>query len=101
MSPLHFPMGSEGLAGRRQFEAADTRWLDGGGARVLLADVPDEGVYGSQRVRVIATDERLANLVCAGGDQRRKMRASRPPVWSCGSLSWPGHRSDLDTFRIT
>jgi ribonuclease BN (tRNA processing enzyme) len=43
MSPPHFPIGPEGLAGRWRFEAADAGWLDAGGARILLADVPHKG----------------------------------------------------------
>jgi ribonuclease BN (tRNA processing enzyme) len=43
MSPPHFPIGPDGLAGRWRFEAAERGWLDAGGARVMLADVPHKG----------------------------------------------------------
>lgn len=43
MSPPHFPIGPDGLAGRWRFEAADAGWLEAGGARILLADIPHKG----------------------------------------------------------
>lgn len=43
MSPPHFPIRPEGLAGRWRFESADAGWLDVGDTRVLLADVPHKG----------------------------------------------------------
>jgi ribonuclease BN (tRNA processing enzyme) len=43
MSPPHFPIGPEGLAGRWRFDARDAGWFTAGGARVLLADVPHKG----------------------------------------------------------
>lgn len=43
MSPPHFPIGPEGLAGRWRFEAVAAGWFDAGGARVLVADIPHKG----------------------------------------------------------
>lgn len=61
MSPPHFPIGPEGLAGRWRFEAADAGWLDVGGARVKLADVPHKGgrTFG---IRVEADGAAIAYL---------------------------------------
>ncbi|TDD96648.1 MBL fold metallo-hydrolase [Jiangella asiatica] len=43
MSPPHFPIGPEGLAGRWRFGARDAGWFSAGGANVLLADVAHKG----------------------------------------------------------
>jgi ribonuclease BN (tRNA processing enzyme) len=43
MSPPHFPIGPEGLAGRWAFGARDSGWFAAGGARVRLADIPHKG----------------------------------------------------------
>ncbi|NED99935.1 MBL fold metallo-hydrolase [Phytoactinopolyspora halotolerans] len=43
MSPPHFPIGPEGLAGRWRFRMAEAGWLEAGGARVLLTDIPHKG----------------------------------------------------------
>ncbi|PZF84935.1 MBL fold metallo-hydrolase [Jiangella anatolica] len=43
MSPPHFPIGPDGLAGRWRFDARDAGWFAAGGARVRLADVPHKG----------------------------------------------------------
>nr|WP_246210945.1 MBL fold metallo-hydrolase [Phytoactinopolyspora alkaliphila] len=61
MSPPHFPIGPEGLAGRWRFEARDAGWFTAGGARVLLADVPHKGgrTFG---IRVEADDASFAYL---------------------------------------
>ena len=61
MSPPHFPIGPEGLAGQWRFEAADAGWLDVGGARVRLADVPHKGgrTFG---IRVEADGAAIAYL---------------------------------------
>lgn len=61
MSPPHFPIGPDGLAGRWRFDAADAGWLEAGGARVLLADIPHKGgrTYG---IRVEADGRSIAYL---------------------------------------
>ena len=61
MSPPHFPIGPEGLAGRWRFEAANAGWLEIGGARVLLADIPHKGgrTFG---IRVEADGAAIAYL---------------------------------------
>ncbi|WP_053206313.1 MBL fold metallo-hydrolase [Jiangella muralis] len=43
MSPPHFPIGPDGLAGRWRFDACDAGWFAAGGARVRLADIPHKG----------------------------------------------------------
>jgi ribonuclease BN (tRNA processing enzyme) len=43
MSPPHFPIGPEGLAGSWRFDARNTGWFEAGGARVRLADIPHKG----------------------------------------------------------
>lgn len=43
MSPPHFPIGPEGLAGRWRFGARDAGWFAAGGARVRLVDIPHKG----------------------------------------------------------
>jgi ribonuclease BN (tRNA processing enzyme) len=61
MSPPHFPIGPEGLAGRWRFEAANAGWLEIGGARVQLADIPHKGgrTFG---IRVEADGAAIAYL---------------------------------------
>jgi ribonuclease BN (tRNA processing enzyme) len=61
MSPPHFPIGPEGLAGRWRFEAANAGSLEIGGARVLLADIPHKGgrTFG---IRVEADGAAIAYL---------------------------------------
>ncbi|SDU89059.1 MBL fold metallo-hydrolase [Jiangella alkaliphila] len=43
MSPPHFPIGPDGLAGRWRFDACDAGWFEAGGARIRLADLPHKG----------------------------------------------------------
>lgn len=43
MSPPHFPIGPDGLAGRWRFDACDAGWSEAGGARIRLADLPHKG----------------------------------------------------------
>jgi ribonuclease BN (tRNA processing enzyme) len=61
MSPPHFPIGPEGLAGRWRFEAVEAGWFEAGGTRVLLADIPHKGgrTFG---IRVEADGAALAYL---------------------------------------
>lgn len=61
MSPPHFPIRPDGLAGRWRFEAADAGWFDLGDARILLADVPHKGgrTFG---IRVEADGASIAYL---------------------------------------
>lgn len=77
MSPPHFPIGPEGLAGRWRFEAANAGWLEIGGARVLLADIPHKGgrTFG---IRVEAMEPR----------SRTCPTTTRLPI-SSRARSWP------------
>jgi ribonuclease BN (tRNA processing enzyme) len=61
MSPPHFPIGPEGLVGDWRFEAVEAGWIDAGGARVMLADIPHKGgrTFG---IRVEADGASLAYL---------------------------------------
>nr|WP_246401117.1 MBL fold metallo-hydrolase [Jiangella mangrovi] len=61
MSPPHFPIGPEGLAGRWRFGARDAGWFEAGGARVRLADIAHKGgrTFG---IRVEADGVSLAYL---------------------------------------
>jgi ribonuclease BN (tRNA processing enzyme) len=61
MSPPHFPIGPEDLAGRWRFDAVAPGWIEAGGARVLLAEVPHKGgrTYG---IRVEADGGSIAYL---------------------------------------
>jgi len=43
MSPPHFPIEPSGLRGHWRFEAVEAGWMNAGGAKILLADVPHKG----------------------------------------------------------
>jgi ribonuclease BN (tRNA processing enzyme) len=61
MSPPHFPIGPEGLVGNWRFDAMEAGWIEIGGARVLVADIPHKGgrTFG---IRVEADGASLAYL---------------------------------------
>lgn len=61
LSPPHFPIGPEDLAGRWRFDAVAPGWIEAGGARVRLAEIPHKGgrTYG---IRVEADGASIAYL---------------------------------------
>lgn len=61
MSPPHFPIGPEGLVGAWRFHAVEAGWIELGGARVQVADIPHKGgrTFG---IRVEADGASLAYL---------------------------------------